>query len=77
MSWGGRKVAKARAQLLARYGHAPYCAWCGLPIVGTVSVDHIVPRSRGGTDDIDNLQPMHPACNSAKGAGRRRQSRRW
>ena len=31
------------------------------------SADHIVPISRGGGDDIDNLQPTCSPCNTAKG----------
>ena len=31
------------------------------------TVDHIVPRSRGGTDHPDNLQLLCAACNSLKG----------
>ena len=32
-----------------------------------LTVDHIVPRSRGGTDHLDNLQLLCNACNSMKG----------
>ena len=32
------------------------------------TIDHIVPRSRGGTDHIDNLQLLCGACNSVKGS---------
>ena len=32
-----------------------------------MTIDHIVPRSRGGTDDPDNLQLLCAACNSTKG----------
>ena len=32
-----------------------------------MTIDHIIPRSRGGTDDSDNLQLLCGACNSTKG----------
>ena len=32
-----------------------------------MTIDHILPRSRGGTDDPDNLQLLCGACNSTKG----------
>jgi 5-methylcytosine-specific restriction endonuclease McrA len=32
-----------------------------------MTVDHIIPRSRGGTDDLDNLQTLCTKCNSIKG----------
>ena len=32
-----------------------------------MTIDHIVPRSRGGTDHLDNLQLLCGACNSTKG----------
>ena len=32
-----------------------------------LSVDHVVPRSKGGTNDDTNLQTLCRACNSAKG----------
>lgn len=31
------------------------------------TVDHIVPRSMGGTDDESNLQCLCNACNASKG----------
>jgi 5-methylcytosine-specific restriction endonuclease McrA len=31
------------------------------------TVDHIVPRSLGGSDDLVNLQLAHWSCNRAKG----------
>src|SRR5262245_43688652 len=30
-------------------------------------VDHIYPRAYGGSDDLDNLQPLHWTNNRAKG----------
>jgi 5-methylcytosine-specific restriction endonuclease McrA len=32
------------------------------------SLDHVVPRSQGGTHDDDNLRCAHRACNSRRGA---------
>ncbi len=32
-----------------------------------LTVDHITPRSKGGTDHLDNLQMLCGACNSSKG----------
>ena len=32
-----------------------------------LTIDHVVPRSRGGTDHVDNLQLLCGACNSIKG----------
>jgi 5-methylcytosine-specific restriction endonuclease McrA len=31
------------------------------------NLEHIVPRSRGGTNDLANLGVTHPACNAEKG----------
>ncbi|WP_368491454.1 HNH endonuclease [Bifidobacterium tibiigranuli] len=50
------------------------CALCGKPIVFGLrprhplgpSIDHILPRSLGGTWAMGNLQPAHYGCNSAK-----------
>ena len=33
-----------------------------------MTVDHVIPQSKGGTDHLDNLQLLCAACNSMKGA---------
>lgn len=32
-----------------------------------LSIDHIIPLSRGGSNEDDNLQPAHRRCNWQKG----------
>lgn len=41
------------------------CVYCGDP---AQTLDHIVPRSKGGPDSPDNLVPACQRCNSAKSA---------
>lgn len=40
------------------------CRKCG--VRQFLSVDHIVPRSEGGSDELDNLQTLCQSCNSRK-----------
>lgn len=42
------------------------CLWCGTS--HQITIDHIVPLSRGGTNNINNLQPLCVSCNSKKKA---------
>lgn len=60
-----RHLKKIYALLIA-CGHYPICPWCKKPIykIDDFTWDHIVPKSAGGTDTIDNLQPMHKICNN-------------
>jgi 5-methylcytosine-specific restriction endonuclease McrA len=48
--------------LCALYDHR--CVRCGAD--GPLSVDHVVPLSKGGGNGIDNLQPLCRSCNSRK-----------
>ena len=44
------------------------CQGCGYDFpFRNFTVDHVVPRSRGGSDHLDNLQMLCGACNSLKG----------
>ena len=40
------------------------CAYCGFS--GGVTVDHVIPISRGGTNDRKNIVPACSKCNSSK-----------
>ena len=48
---------------------APLCALCGQPIkkADDLSQDHIVPVSKGGKTEIENLQMTHKKCNNDRG----------
>lgn len=35
-----------------------------------IVIDHIVPLAAGGTDERDNLRPIHRACNASRDDGR-------
>ena len=50
------------------------CGICNMPVDDTkpyphpqsLTIDHIIPRSLGGGNEIDNLQLAHAVCNSTK-----------
>ena len=43
------------------------CRACGFSDRLTLEIDHIKPRSLGGSDDLDNLQVLCSFCNNTKG----------
>lgn len=56
-----------RCEIYARYNGR--CTICGRHIrFDVMTVDHIVPKSKGGTNDIKNLQLACHTCNLVKGA---------
>lgn len=60
----GSYTAAEWNDLCDRYGNK--CLRCGC--AGPLTKDHIVPLSRGGSNDISNLQPLCSTCNKSKGA---------
>lgn len=54
---------KIRERILIR--DSRICQWCGVD--EATHVDHIVPRSKGGTDMDDNLVASCRRCNLARG----------
>ena len=45
------------------------CCWCGEPMLfeGDCTLEHLVPRSRGGPDHKANCALAHEKCNSRRG----------
>ena len=58
----GRRAALNRRTLFARDGHE--CQYCAGP---AESIDHVIPRSRGGAHAWDNVVAACQACNTRKG----------
>ncbi|GAA3215873.1 hypothetical protein GCM10020216_023250 [Nonomuraea helvata] len=54
---------EVREYLLAKWGRA--CAYCGASCT-PLNIDHIQPRSRGGSNRISNLTVACVSCNQAK-----------
>jgi 5-methylcytosine-specific restriction endonuclease McrA len=61
--WGARRRISRRV-ILARDGYA--CQYCGS--TGHLTLDHVVPRSRGGESSWDNVVASCAPCNVRKGS---------
>jgi hypothetical protein len=67
-----------RAEVLLRDGNrCRGCGWRpgdpvpqknGRDLYRGLEVDHVYPKSAGGTDDLENLQVLCTSCNASKGA---------
>lgn len=58
------RVRLSRREVFARDGHA--CQYCG-ERAQKLTLDHVVPRHRGGTHSWDNLVTACGSCNHRKG----------
>jgi 5-methylcytosine-specific restriction endonuclease McrA len=58
------RVKLTRREVFARDGYT--CQYCGRQS-GDLTLDHVVPRHRGGTHSWDNLVAACKACNHRKG----------
>lgn len=60
---GTSQWKKQRIRVLERDSYE--CAYCG---EAANQVDHVIPRAKGGTHDLDNLVACCRRCNSLKGS---------
>lgn len=54
--------AKIKSEVMAKTGGL--CSYCGTS--ENITIDHMTPLHRGGSDNISNLQPACRACNADK-----------
>jgi 5-methylcytosine-specific restriction endonuclease McrA len=60
---GDRFTAQKFEALCSDYGYA--CLCCG--VTGRrLEADHVIPLTKGGSDDIGNIQPLCGECNRHK-----------
>lgn len=59
-----KKIELSRKNIIRRDGFR--CAYCGSSHT-PLTVDHVMPRSRGGADSWDNLVAACVRCNNTKG----------
>jgi 5-methylcytosine-specific restriction endonuclease McrA len=77
---GGRQKHKEATEAMLKGELGTVCSLCGEPLDFTLArahfnaatLDHVIPLSRGGTNDIDNLRAAHRSCNEQRGSRRAR-----
>ncbi|MFJ2144164.1 HNH endonuclease [Glutamicibacter sp. NPDC087831] len=66
MSWTTAQAKRLRPMVIAQWGM--HCHLCGKSIAGLedYSIDHVVPRAQGGSNELSNLRSSHRACNYSR-----------
>jgi len=71
--WSGRKVERLTNEVVAAYGFTCWLCHTDASLdvhymhPARLTVDHVLPRSLGGSDDLANLRPAHRRCNLSRG----------
>lgn len=59
------QTAGKRRQLLDLFNNG--CFYCGCRLtIELMTIDHLVPKSKGGSSELNNLVPSCAPCNTAK-----------
>jgi 5-methylcytosine-specific restriction endonuclease McrA len=57
-----------KSQLLQEYGYGSRCWWCGCDLPSSeLTLDHLKPKSRGGSNSLENLRLACFPCNNSRG----------
>ena len=65
----GQKVKKTAIKEILIQKTGSLCARCGKKIlIRDVTIDHVVPKYKGGGDDERNFVPLCKRCNKQKGS---------
>jgi 5-methylcytosine-specific restriction endonuclease McrA len=62
-----RQRASEAQRFFLSQRQAGRCAICGFHLAVNMHVDHIIPRAKGGSNAISNLQLVCARCNIKKG----------
>lgn len=68
-SWGGMNWVRQEKRLAIYLRDGLSCAYCGASVEdgAQLSLDHVQPHSKGGSNDASNLVTCCSRCNSARG----------
>lgn len=68
-TYEGTEAKKAKHKTHNPCKDGGVCAKCGkILLLEKTTIDHLIPKYRGGTDEISNLIPMCKHCNKQKGS---------
>lgn len=57
-----------KRQLVERYGYECRCYWCSQYFsIEQLTLDHLIPTSKGGSNNLENLRLTCRPCNQTRG----------
>lgn len=68
MAFGDREPIDPIIRTECKDKFGGHCAYCGIQLGSSFHVDHVIPYSGGGPDDIMNFFPACKYCNTLKNA---------
>jgi len=57
------RYSRRKNRVISLYGNN--CIYCGSPLDASIfSIEHVIPKAKGGTNRIENLRPACKPCNN-------------